>query len=144
MIGISEKIQNKIYEYGEKIKSPKNLLIVNFKKNNDGIPYVNIEDSIFYYISSDRDYDLFEKTTSSFDELMYWILDRIVSRMAMDYELSNRVQGQDSRRIYFSKKLELIGKINPAWRQQAKENIDEILKSSPYIDFPHSPNDSFE
>jgi hypothetical protein len=52
----------------------------------------------------------------------------------VDYELSNRTPGKDSRRIYFPKIIELMRKINENWGLKAQSHLDEILMNSPYED----------
>lgn len=128
------KVQEKVYELGERIKAPRALLIVHDSAVDDGTPYVKFENGVFRYISSERGCELFDKVAPSLDILLYWIFDRVVSRLAMDYELYNRVNGQDSRRVYFSKRIELMKELDPRWGEMVSQNIEVILKSNPYAD----------
>ena len=72
--------------------------------------------------------------TSSIVELLYWITYDYIHAVAVDYELSNRIPGKDSRRIYFPKIIELMRKINENWGLKAQSHLDEILMNSPYED----------
>ncbi|WP_371231977.1 Imm63 family immunity protein [Pseudomonas sp. QE6] len=127
-------IQEKVYELGGRLNAPRTLLVVHDKSVDDGTPYVRIDNGVFHYISSERGYELFNKVAPSLDVLLYWILDRVVSRLAMDYELHHRVEGQDSRRIYFSKRIELMKEIDPRWGDMVGQDIERILQSNPYTD----------
>nr|WP_272891721.1 Imm63 family immunity protein [Stutzerimonas stutzeri] len=101
---------------------------------DDGAPYVEIHENSFSYVSSERGYEIYRKSTSSLDELLYWIMARAVRQMAVKYELENRAGDCDTRRLYFSRFIQLLGEIKPEWAELARLDIDEILKSSPYID----------
>lgn len=129
-----KEIQDEVYRLGKMGNIPPLLLVVLTSPVDDGRPYVLINESVFSYISNERGYEIFKKTTDSIDELIYWILSRAISRMAMNYELENRVEGQDSRRIYFSKIIEVMEKISPLWRIKIQKEINEILKIAPYVD----------
>lgn len=125
-------LQEKIYEIGKVINAPKSWLIVLYQPANDGSPYVSIDGDEFFYVSSERGCEISRKPISSLDELMYFIFEGATSMMALDYELDNRVEGQDFRRIYFSKQVELMNKLSPQWGERCRKEIGEILSLSPY------------
>lgn len=129
-----EYVQDKVYKLGARINAPLYLLLVRDQPASDGTPYIEIGNQTLFYVSSERGFELSRKATSSLDELLYIILDRVVSRLAMEYELINRVKGQDSRRIYFSKRIELMSKIEPKWGYKLIRHIDELLMAAPYVD----------
>jgi hypothetical protein len=129
-----EDIQRTVYELGKLIDAPKTLLIVHWRPVDDGTPYVVIEKDHFLYISSERGYEFSRKKTSSLQELLYWIFSNVTSIMSMEYELKNRVKGQDSRRIYFQRQIDLLRMINIEWANKAQVEIKNILISSPYVD----------
>ena len=125
-------LQEKIYEIGRIINAPRSWLIVLYQPVNDGSPYVSIQGEELFYTSSERGCEISRKPISSLDELMYFIFEGATSMMALDYELDNRVEGQDFRRIYFSKQIELMSKLSPRWGERCRKEIEEILSSSPY------------
>lgn len=127
-------LQDKIDEIGKIIDAPRSWLIVLYQPANDGSPYVAIDGDKFFYIYSERGCEIYREPISSLDELMYFILARAANRMALDHELDNRVEGQDFRRIYFSKRIELMNKLNPQWGERCRKEIEEILVSAPYSD----------
>ena len=75
-----------------------------------------------------------ERTTKDGEQLLYWIMEIIISNMAYSYELEHRAPQRDPRRIAFAKELELFGIINKSWRQLKKSKLDEILKNNPFDD----------
>jgi hypothetical protein len=54
--------------------------------------------------------------------------------MASDYELKNRIEDKDCRRIMFEKQEELLGILNDTWRQRENEEHKRILKNYPFDD----------
>ncbi|MBX8487684.1 Imm63 family immunity protein [Pseudomonas cichorii] len=134
MIASIQEIQSMVDRLGERVGAPKSLLVVLSAPADDGAPYVKIHDHGFSYVSSERGYEIYNKSTNSLDELLYWIMKRVVQRMAVKYELDNRVGGFDTRRVYFSKFVQIFDEINPEWAGLARRDVDEILKASPYLD----------
>lgn len=134
MVTSIRDLQSMVDELGTKIDAPKSLLIVLSAPADDGAPYVEIHENSFSYVYSERGYEIYRKFTGSLDELLYWIMARAVRQMAIKYELENRVGNCDTRRLYFFRFIQLLGKIKPEWAELARLDIDEILKSSPYID----------
>ena len=64
----------------------------------------------------------------------YWLISNIVFDLACNYELKHRISGQDFRRLLFSKKIELMQKVNPQWAEKKKQEIKNILAEHPYDD----------
>jgi len=117
---------------GSIIDAPENLLWVRISPVGDGTPHVEIENSKAFYVSSERGVELFRKEVQSLDELLFLIFERITFRMACDFELKNRIENQDCRKIIFAKQLELIKKIDLKWETKISEEIDKVLERSPY------------
>ena len=49
--------------------------------------------------------------------------------MAVDYELENRQTGQDKRRIYFRRLVDLMESIDTAWGKGQKRKLIKFLSS---------------
>jgi len=129
-----EDLQNAIYEYGSKIGAPKSDLRIYPAPQPDGTPYVRIDEHHYYYILEERGYELARYSTTHFDVICYWLMDDIVSKMAGQYELANRIEGQDPRRIRFRKELDLMGALSQDWLKISEREIKEILERSPFTD----------
>jgi hypothetical protein len=54
--------------------------------------------------------------------------------MALDFELKNRINGQDTRKIKFKKELELFKLISYDFFEKRKNEIDYTLKNYPSKD----------
>jgi hypothetical protein len=134
MVASIHELQSMVDELGARIDAPKRLLIVLSAPADDGAPYVEFHENSFSYVSSERGYEIYSKSTSSLDELLYWIMTRVVRQMAVKYKLENRSGNCDTRRLYFSRLIQLLGEIRSEWAELAKLDVNEILKSSPYID----------
>lgn len=134
MVTSIRELQSMVDELGARIDAPKSLLIILSAPADDGAPYVEIHENSFSYVSSERGYEIYSKSTSSLDELLYWIMARAARQMAVKYELENRAGNCDTRRLYFFRFIQLLGEIRPEWAGLARLDIDEILKASPYID----------
>lgn len=134
MISQLKEIQDKVYEIGKKIEAPKVLLTMHSQPVDDGTPYVTMSDGVFSYISSERGCEFSRKSDLSINDLIYLVFDRATSIMAMDYELNNRIEGQDSRRLYFLKRIELMTKLDCTWGYRTRQEINRTLLSSPFAD----------
>ncbi|MGL4967748.1 MAG: hypothetical protein ACRC67_41415 [Inquilinus sp.] len=54
--------------------------------------------------------------------------------MSGRFELRNRRHGEDFRRQMFSRRLELLNVLSPAWAEKEKARLDEILSRHPFQD----------
>ena len=99
-----------------------------------GQPHVEANWSRYHYIVVERGVELERKSTSDYDQLLYWIFQYATYCLAFRYELENRVQGQDCRRIAFSRQVELLSRINPGWAKRQAAEIAETLRRWPYQD----------
>jgi len=126
------EIQAKVDQICEKIELEKTRVWPAVQ--NDGAPYVLIDEDRYWYISEERGEIYFEKTTKDVDELLYWIMDNFISSYSYKFELKNRTRGQDFRRIAFSKQIELFGLISDEWKVKKENEIKKVLAISNFID----------
>ncbi|GAA4805954.1 Imm63 family immunity protein [Lysobacter hankyongensis] len=101
---------------------------------HDGSPHVEISGDQLSYVVTERGSEFERRTTTSQDDLLYWLASDMVFSIAGHYELNHRELGRDSRRIMFARELELMGRINPAWRGRKEAEIMDILARHPYRD----------
>jgi hypothetical protein len=134
MVASIHEIQSIVYELGGRVNAPKSSLIVLSAPADDGAPYIEVHDDGYSYVSSERGFEIYNKSTESLDELLYWIVSRAVRQMAVKHELDNRVAKFDTRRVYFSRLVQLLGEIKPEWAELARQEVDAVLKSCPYVD----------
>ncbi len=101
---------------------------------HDGSPHVEVSDGVYHYVVTERGEELQRRTTHDADELLYWLLQDVTFSLASDFELRHRVPGQDFRRILFTKQLELLRGLDPAWGQRREREIDRTLHHHPFND----------
>ncbi|MDR6644564.1 MULTISPECIES: Imm63 family immunity protein [Luteibacter] len=127
-------LQEEVTRLGSQINAPPLLLIIPLAPVSDGTPYVELSSGSYNYVSSERGVENFRLSYTSSDELVYRIMDRVVSQMALAFELDHRVQGQDWRRVYFSRRVLLMAQLRPDWGDRQEREIAEILVSAPFSD----------
>ncbi|MBS0850889.1 MULTISPECIES: Imm63 family immunity protein [Leclercia] len=133
LMNISE-LQKQVETRIAKIGFPAHAIVLHTSPVGDGTPYISFENGQYNYIFSERGFEFSRQVTASSDELLYWIIYDFVHAIAVDYELAHRIPGKDSRRIYFPKIVELMGKIDESWGVKAQSHLDEILMNSPFED----------
>lgn len=99
-------------------------------------PHIEVDDDHYHYVIVERGQELERKSTSDFDELLYWIFADTTHSLAFAYELKNRLEDQDCRRIAFPKQVELLRLISPQMAARRANEIEEILARAPYDDEP--------
>jgi len=125
-------IRKKVKEYGKKINTPKKLLTIRGTTDGLGTPHIEINEAGYHYVVSERGSEFKRNTTKDFHTLLYWIFKDIIFKMASEYELNHRKPEEDFRSLLFSKSLELFKKLDHQWYAWEKEDIENILKESPY------------
>jgi hypothetical protein len=78
--------------------------------------------------------ELERRSAATEDELLYWLMDDVTTSIALEFELKNRIPGQDSRRQLFAKNLELLGKLSPEWARRKESEYAQVLSRSPFRD----------
>ena len=74
-------------------------------------------------------YDLEGLSEIYLDGLLYAIFDQVTMMMALKYEVANRIEGQDSRILYFRKQEELLGTLRIEWRDKKEKEHRSLLNS---------------
>jgi hypothetical protein len=88
----------------------------------------------YHFVVVERGSELRRSSTNDLDELLYWVFSGVASKMASRFELRNRRHGEDFRRQMFSRRLELLNLLSPAWAEKEKARLDEILSRHPFRD----------
>ncbi|OIX90645.1 Imm63 family immunity protein [Pantoea sp. Ae16] len=120
-------IQSKVFQLGSKVSAPHNALIILTEPSDYGKPRLNISQDSYEYIYSERGYEFSRKSTKNLDELLYCIICPVVHEMAMEFELTHRVnEDEDCRKIIFPKLIEYLRIINPLWAERAKKELPSL------------------
>ncbi len=99
-------------------------------------PHIEVDESRYHYVIVERGQELERKSTSDFDELLFWIFADTTHSLAFAYELNNRAEDQDCRRIAFPKQVELLALISASMVARRAKEIERILIDAPYNDEP--------
>jgi hypothetical protein len=137
MEGVSYRnIRRKVEELAKKIDAPANLLPTYKYSFGEALPLIEIDKhGKLHYVLIERGEEFERRTTENLDELLFWIFSSITASMAFKYELENRIEDKDCRRIAFDKQIELLSILNENWSQKEHEEHLQILKSHPFDDF---------
>jgi hypothetical protein len=128
-------IRKKVEELAEKINSKTELLPTYGYSKDFAFPHIEIDSvGLLHYVIVERGQELERKTTNKIDELLFWIFADITFSMACDYELQNRIENKDCRRIMFDKQEELLGLLDNSWQQKEANEHLNILKNHPFDD----------
>ncbi len=75
-----------------------------------------------------------EILTQSLFEITFLALEDDVFWMSVNYEVKNRIPNQDSRRLMFSKRLQMYSVVGPEYAAKAAREIQETLEKAPFQD----------
>ena len=127
-------IKEEVLKLAQEINAP-SVLLPTFGVNKDfAQPEIRVDVKGYHYVIIERGTELKHQIVRDIDELFYLAFKDITFSMACDYELNNRIEGQDFRRILFSKQLELLNKINDRYYAFRRKEIDDILVKNPFND----------
>jgi len=132
-----EEIRKKVEEIS--LKLPQKIDInsyITFGNQEDfAKPNIEIDNSLFYnFIVVERGQELEKRITLNLDDLLYWIFELITFDLASKFELQNRIENSDFRKILFKKQEELLSSISDEWKAKKITEHNEILKIFPFQD----------
>lgn len=140
---INDDLNKEFNIYINKLKKHKyyqNYMIkdIYFKKpqcgSNEGI-YIYYDEGKYIFIYFERGSITTRKETFDKKEILYWLLNKIISEISFDYELDNRKLMQDVRRTAFKESLEIFKSLkNGSMYERRIIEINEILSENPYDD----------
>ncbi len=99
-------------------------------------PHIEVEHGFYHYVVVERGVERDRRSSDNYQDLLFWIFSGVTHGLAFGYELQNRVEDQDCRRIAFPKQIELMRKIDPALAERLEADIAGILQRAPYDDEP--------
>ncbi len=126
-------LEREFNRLSKKVAVPERLKPIFGPSDYDEKPYVfQDNNNDLHYTSKERGQISFDKITSDFDEILYWIFDSITTSMAFDYELKNRIEEQDCRQIAFEYQTQLMRTLNNIWGEKTINKHNEILREHPF------------
>jgi hypothetical protein len=131
MFSLTE-IAQKVEQLAVRINAPSSKRPGYGTSENIGAPYIEVDDSNYYFLAFDRDVRTLNRKTQDVNELLYWVFAYITSSMSSSYASSHRDLNIDYRKVMFDYQLELLEELDPVWRERREKEIEEILKNNPY------------
>ncbi len=129
-----EAVKEEYYKIAQKINAPKKYILFADEPQDFGYPHVEYIDGMYYYVVTEKGRELERKSTVDSKDLLYWLISKLTSSMAADYELSHRDKDNDFRRLFFTKHVELLNEIDKLWANKERERYNKILIQHPFSD----------
>ncbi len=102
-------------------------------RSDDGFEHLEISGDEYHIVVTERGLETERKTTNSKDEVLYWMVASLAWGLASTFELHNRVEGEDFRRLFFAKQVEYLGRVNKVWAEKKQSEFNEILTKHPFV-----------
>ena len=97
-------------------------------------PHIEVDSQGFHYVVIERGLELKRLTVTELDDLLFQVFVDVTFSLACDYELANRIDSEDCRRIIFQRQIELLRRLSPAWSEREAQRHKEILRKHPFDD----------
>jgi hypothetical protein len=108
-----------------------------YGSSDDGArPHIELADGLYHYVVVERGVERERRSSERYEDLLYWIFADVTFGMAFSYELANRIEDQDCRRIAFPRQIELMSQLNQEFGRRLEVDIADILRRAPYDDEP--------
>jgi hypothetical protein len=104
------------------------------RRQDDGAPHIEIVDGSYHYVVTERGSEYERKIAEDEDELLYWLMSDVTTSIALELELNNRILGQDSRRQWFAKNIELLSRLSAEWAGRKRSEYMQVLAEQPFRD----------
>lgn len=120
-------------------RSPLDTLVLRHGEGSRGNPGSTVwqdGEGCFHFLQLDPHRGDIVKSLKTRDahDVLFEVAENYVEPMAMDYELAHRVEGQDFRRIYFARLLELMGRLGPEYERRERKDLEGWLRKRPFKD----------
>ena len=107
---------------------------IHFYKNSSGSDegiYIFSDLQGYHFVYSERGEETKHKVTDSLFEITFWVINHLVSSVALEMLKENVNQVKDQRQYIFEKKLELLEIVGTNYKKAGEIQISEILKDNP-------------
>ena len=135
MMNINE-VRKLIYKHGEKIGLPYDSKLYPIFSSTGNVfsdgGTIYISNNEYHYVIMERGKENKLYRSLDINDILYPLFEGITFSLASKYELKNRNEKEDPRKLLWSKQLELLGKIDPLFKERCQKEIDSILKIAPY------------
>lgn len=111
-----------------------------FTRQDDGMAHLELgADGSATAVITERGQTLGRKRFEDEDALLYHLVRGAIWLLAVEFEKTHRVEGQDVRQVIFGRDLELMARVSPEWAARRQAEIEDILRRYPYSDAAPTP-----
>ena len=96
---------------------------------HDGSWHVERNANEFHYVVTERGIEIQRRKASDAEEILFWLVSDLTFRMATEWEVEHRIEGQDFRRQLFRKQVELISSVSEEWARRTMNLQDSRQES---------------
>jgi hypothetical protein len=128
------EIEQEVRNLAERIGAPASILPTFGYSDDFARPHIEVDSRGFHYVVLERGHEQYRATTRDKDELLWFVFKSITFWLAGDFEVRNRVPRRDTRRLIFSKQIELLAQVSPVWAARAVDDHLDILRKHPFDD----------
>lgn len=114
----------------EMVKSEQIHFYKNSSGSDEGI-YIFSDLQGYHFVYSERGEETKHKVTDSLFEITFWVINHLVSSVALEMLKENVNKVKDQRQYIFEKKLELLEIVGANYKKAGEIQISEILKDNP-------------
>lgn len=130
------EVRKLIYKHGEKIGLPYDSKLYPIFSSTGNVfsdgGTIYISNNEYHYVIMERGKENKHYRSLDINDILYPLFEGITFSLASKYELKNRNEKEDPRKLLWGKQLELLGKIDPLFKERCQKEIDSILKIAPY------------
>jgi hypothetical protein len=119
--------------YGQILSFAKSIPVTFDVPKGDATPFIEMRNGQFHFVISERGCE-FERVSGNPDEILALLFEGITFDLAGQFELRHRINGQDSRKLLFSKQVDLLTLLNAEWAQSVSEKQRKTLQEFPFSD----------
>lgn len=101
------------------------------QSRQDGTPHIEVGDA-YFFVTCERGSEFERRRTTDIDELLFWVFSTVTFSMSSDWEVRNRLAGEDSRRQLFAKQIQLLANLSADWAEREDAEHGRILAEYPF------------
>lgn len=114
-----------------------------FERSDDGSAHVEpLSDGAWLWQVTERGRVTDEARYADDDALLYRLICDAAGAEGSRCQAQQPRDGKDPRRTDFARRLELVGKVSPAWRIKLAEELAQWLARHPFVDRAPEPDES--
>ena len=97
-------------------------------------PHIEVDASGYHYVIVERGEERSRFTTPELDDLLFLVFEDVTFSLASKFELDNRVESKDSRRLVFHRQVELLSMLSESWGKREADAHSMLLDKYPFDD----------